>query len=309
MNWLLFSAGILMYLQFNVANSARDTAPFFSWQRGGDTVEHLVVASGERKPEAPELVATDSLGPILTAASAAVADTASGAILWEKNADDVRSIASLTKLMSLLVIIESGLPQDVEIELTGQDYTSLGYNNFSTGERILMRDLFATALIASDNSAMQALARTTGMGQDIFVKRMNTRAHELGLSKTTFVDTTGLSGENVSTAREVIQLAAHAFRKPDIATFAGRKTYSFTAVSGTPHTVYSTNLLLGGMVQVTAGKTGYVTDSGYNFVAEAVNDSEDAIIAVVLGSDSIADRFQDYKMLAVWAWENYKWSD
>lgn len=297
-----------MYLQFNVASPARDARSFFSWQRSDD-VPHLVVASGERLPQGPELVATDSLGPVLTAASAAVVDTTTGAILWEKNADDVRPIASLTKLMSLLVVIESGLSQDVEIELTTEDHTSLGYNNFSVGERVRMRDLFAAALIASDNSAMQALARATGMSQDEFVERMNTRAAELGLSKTMFLDSTGLSSENVSTAREVIRLAAHAFHEPDIAALADRKTYSFTAVSGTPHTVYSTNLLLGSMVQVTAGKTGYVTDSGYNFVAEAVNDSGDAIIAAVLGSDSVADRFQDYKMLTIWTWANYKWPD
>lgn len=310
MNFSSLFAGIALLFQFATPVQQNLPSIFTLNTVGPAGVQHdLMLRTSSAQASAPVRIISESIGVDITARSALVVDKRSGAALWEKNADAQRPVASITKLAAMLVVLDALRELGREIEITATDYIPLGYNNFSVGERVQAKDLLAAAVIASDNTAMRALARATGLSADDFVDAMNKKAASLGLSHTTFVDPTGLSKENISTAREVIVLARKAFGQPPIASFARLYSYTFTSATGKQHVIKTTNQLIGGIVKVVAGKTGFVNDSGYNLVAEARRTDAGNLIAVVLGSEKNQDRFRDFKALAFWAWENYRWEE
>lgn len=249
----------------------------------------------------------DSLGVKITAKSAAVMDKNTGIVLWQKNADEVRSIASITKLMSALVFLENNPGWGKQITMEQRDETNGGVPDIKRGEIVTVRDLFYTALVASDNNSVNALVRSTGLSKEEFVQKMNKKASDFGFKNTVFVGPTGLEDENKSTAIEVLQLAKYAFENEDIRAVAGKAEYNFVAVSGEKHRIFSTDQLLNSYLDVRAGKTGFINASGYCIVAEVKGD-QGSIITVVLGSETNPDRFQDLKILAGWVLENFVWS-
>ncbi|HEX7879848.1 MAG TPA: serine hydrolase, partial [Candidatus Eisenbacteria bacterium] len=149
------------------------------------------------------VVAFDPARPAtLRAESAVVLDRRTGHVLWGKNADETRPVASLTKLMTALVVSESPLAMDDSITVTMDDVTGAGRSHVRAGNRVSIGDLYHCSLISSDNAATRALARATGMSSTAFVARMNQRARELGMEHSHYVETTGLDAGNVSTARD-----------------------------------------------------------------------------------------------------------
>jgi len=256
----------------------------------------------------PKKISNNSFGVKLTAASAAVMDKASGQILWQKNAEEVRAIASISKLMTALVFLDNNPGWDTVVIMDKRDEVGGVKPNLVRGESVKVRDLFYTALIASDNNAMMALVRSTGLKQEEFVALMNKKAQALGLPNTDFVSVTGLDAGNRSTAREVLFLAKAAFANKDIRRATAQASYSFTAVSGRTHKISSTNHLFNSYLDIQAGKTGYITQSGYCLVAEFIGDDGQVVISVVLGSASNNDRFQDLKALTTWIFDNFSWS-
>jgi D-alanyl-D-alanine carboxypeptidase len=255
--------------------------------------------SNQNRTALPHKLDNGSLGVKITAQSAAVIDKDSGIVLWKKNADQIRSIASITKLMTAIIFLENVLePRD---EANG------GTPDIKRGETVRVKDLFHTSLIASDNNATLALVRSTGLTRDEFVKEMNKKAKSLGLENTHFVGPTGLSDDNKSTAIEILQLAKYAFEHEDINAVAGLAEYNFTSLSGESHRIFSTNQLLSSYLDIEAGKTGFINASGYCIVAE-VKGEQANVITVVLGSETNPDRFQDLKILTGWILENFDWS-
>jgi serine-type D-Ala-D-Ala endopeptidase (penicillin-binding protein 7) len=250
----------------------------------------------------------NSLGVDITAQAAAVMDKDSGAILWQKNADQVRSLASITKLMTALVFLENNPGWNTEITLEKRDEANSNAPNILRGETVTVKDLFYTSLIASDNNTANALVRSTGLDRNEFVGLMNKKAVNLGLDNTKFKDTTGLNQSNKSTALEILKLANTAFANQDIVEATAKQNYSFQAVTGKHHKIFSTNNLLNSYLDVVAGKTGFIFESGYCLVSEIKNDNGDNIIAVVLGSETNLDRFQDLKILSAWILDNFVWS-
>ncbi len=283
----------------------------FSWHtRGPAIVQEQARGSWtidkQLNAQAPVKIANDSLGVDLTAKSAVVIDKASGAVLWEKNKDEVRAIGSITKLMTALVLLENNPGWEQTFELTAQDRTNGGLQHLLYSDPIKLRDIMAVALIASDNSSAMVLARASGLSQEDFVAAMNSKAKDLGLQHTSFSDPTGLSPDNVSTAEEVIKLATEAFKYPDIRNFANQDKYNFKSVGGHDYAVKSTNKLLKSFINIAAAKTGFINKAGYCIVAE-VEDNGQTILAAILGSETDADRFQDLKMLSYWVSKNFKW--
>ncbi len=250
----------------------------------------------------------NSLGVHITADAAAVMDVDSGAILWQKNADQVRSLASITKLMTALVFLENNPGWDTQITLEKKDEANSNAPNILRGEVVTVKDLFYTSLIASDNNTANALVRSTGLDRNEFVDLMNKKAEDLDLQNTKFKDVTGLNQDNKSTALEILKLAKVAFAEPDIVQATAKKNHSFQAVTGKHHKIFSTNNLLNSYLDVVAGKTGFIFESGYCLVSEIKNDTGDNIISVVLGSETNLDRFQDLKILSAWVLDNFVWS-
>lgn len=301
---LLLQLAVPQASHFNPVSISIETAQ----ANGSDeTTPAIVIVKLDNTNEGPERIENDSLGVAITAPSALAIDEKSGKVLWGKNTDQKRSLASITKLASMTIALNkiSDLTKPITIEQG--DYSNLGLNVFKPGEVVSTKDALAAALIGSDNTAVHAIVRSLGMTQQEFVATMNAFATEHGLAPTSFADTTGLSAHNVSTAGDILKLAMIAFQNPLLLELTGTNTYRGTTEAGREFTIRSTNLLLNStLIDVTAGKTGFVTESGYNFVARTAYEGNE-ILAVVLGSSTNENRFQDYKMLVYWTTRNFQW--
>ncbi len=254
--------------------------------------------------------ANDSIGVKVSAKSVLVKDINSNKTLWSKNSDEVRPIASITKLMTALVLLESedtDWEKEIIIDKTdlNGDFNKLNIYNW---EKIKFKDLFISSLIVSSNTGINILIKNTGVSKEDFVQKMNDKAVEIGLNKTKFEDPTGLGANNVSTAKEVLKLAKKAFSYPNIKETTSNKNYSFRTID-TNRLVYikNTNELIGGYLKIEAGKTGYTESAGFCLVSEVSYQDKEPILVVVLGSDSHYERFSDLKTIATWTFNNYSW--
>jgi serine-type D-Ala-D-Ala endopeptidase (penicillin-binding protein 7) len=252
----------------------------------------------------------DSIGVKVSAKSILVEDSNRNKILWSKNSDEIRSIASITKLMTALVLLESedtDWEKEIVIDKTdlNGDFNKLNIYNW---EKIKFKDLFISSLIASSNTGINILIKNTGISEEDFVRKMNNKAIEIGLNKTKFEDPTGLGANNVSTAKEILKLTKKAFSYPNIKKATSNKNYSFRTIN-TNRLIYvkNTNELINGYLEIKAGKTGYTESAGFCLVSEISYQDKGPILIVVLGSDSHYERFSDLKTIATWTFNNYSW--
>lgn len=277
--------------------------------------EAVVRAQGLPEVEArgtwPKLIDPASLGVLVTAGSAIVVDRDGGKLLFEKDADRVRPIASITKLMTALVFLEHNVPQDNIITITEEDVGDGVSTIFAEEDRVSVRDVFSAMLIGSANDAARALARTTGIDEAAFVRRMNERGRELGMTQTRFVEPTGLDSRNVSTARELTALVQAARLTPSLSDIVRQPVYRTTGSTKKSQFVRSTDLLLSSFLnqfpyRIALAKTGSLDDAGFCFVA-SVDRGEHGVLVVVLGSETHFSRFDDAKALAYWALTRFEW--
>lgn len=200
-------------------------------------------------------------------------------------------IASITKLMNALVFLEHNPGWDKLVTIRPADDADSSRVNFHNGDKIKVRDLFESMLIGSKNNSAKALARATGMSTEEFVRRMNTKAMEFGLQRSHFADTTGLSAKNISSAAEIAQLAKIAFGNKEIQSATTKAKYSFKAQNTRRFfTVRTTDALLGNGIQINGAKTGFINESGYNFVVETTNGGR-RLFVVILGARDNDSRF------------------
>ena len=230
---------------------------------------------------------------------------------YNKNADVVQPIASITKLMTALVFLENNPGWDKTYTITKEDAVEGGRLNLFTGEELKIKDIFYTSLVASDNGATLALAHASGLSEAEFIRKMNEKAFALGLKKTSFVDTVGLSDNNVSTAREVALMAKEALDQKEIRKATESKEYNFSTLNGREKKIESTDYLLfdseKNNFQVLGGKTGYTDKAGYCFVGRFKDANGREIISVVLNSNGKNERFKESKSLVNWVFNNYDW--
>lgn len=245
----------------------------------------------------------ESVGMKITAGSSAVLDLNSGAILWSKNSNQIRSIASITKLMTALVFLDHRPDWQTKITISEKDFREGNRSAFPSGREITAQDLFFSSMIASSNTATVALARSTGLTDEDFVKAMNDKARVLNLVDTKFTEVTGLDPSNVSTAHDVLLLAKAAFSQPDIREATIKPEHHLPDGS----VLKNTDRLLGSYLNISAGKTGSLDEAGYCLVSEVVGKDGQAIIVAVLGSVTTFDRFQDLKAVAQWIFDNFIW--
>lgn len=261
----------------------------------------------EEKKVIPHKIDNNSWGVKITAQSAAVMDKNTGLVLWQKKADQVRSLASITKLMTALVFLDHNPGWDKVVTMEQQDETSEIQSNILRHEAVTVRDLFNVTLVASDNNAARALARSTGLTAEDFSQAMNKKALDLKMSQSHFVEPTGLDAANQATALDVLKMAQVAFAKSEIQKAVVQKNYSLVTQGGRNQRVVSTNNLLQSYLDIKAGKTGYIEAAGYCLVVAVANDKGQDILTVVLGSSAHENRFQDAKILSGWVFENYEW--
>lgn len=279
-------------------------------QSEGDSQQFNLPRAEPRAPQKKE--DSRSIGILTTAKSALVFDEGTGTVLFAKNPQEKTPLASLTKLMTVLVFLDNRPNWDKVIRLTRADDREGGIVYARSPEEVTVKDLFNMALVGSVNNAAIALARSTGLEQEDFVEEMNKKAAELGLKDTTFVDPTGLLPENQGTARDVARLIATAMEREEVRAATLQKKYVFSPINSEKiYYVKSTDELLWSFLNAEpynfiGGKTGYIEESGYNLAVEVMRGGH-KIIAAVLGSATAEDRFKEIKGLVDWAFVNYQW--
>lgn len=261
---------------------------------------------------APVKVDRDSLGIVTTAKSSIVVDADTGLLLYGERPYDVRSIGSVTKLMTVMVFLDTQPNLDDMVTLDpAQDLVGGGRQYVAFYDGITIRDLLGAVLVGSDNSGAESLVRFSGMTDEAFVVKMNEKAKELGLSKTYFTDPTGIRATNVSTAFDLARLLAATDKYPVMRTYMQSATYTFAQASGRGVTVENTNDALrayqgDSAYRIVAGKTGYLPESGY-VLASAVESRGKRVYAVVMDSDTKELRSVEMRALAEWAFRVYRW--
>ena len=241
------------------------------------------------------------------AASAIVIDEASGKILYENNINEVRSIASLTKVMTALIFLETETSMDDVISYNSANDREGARLYVSDGETMTVQDIFYSMLVGSANNCALTLADSTGLSREDFIARMNDKAVELNLTSTHFDDPSGLEVGNVSTADDYARLMQVALDKYEILQASTTQNYSFYTINThNYHSINNTNTALDWDLYLTGGKTGYLDEALYCLMIKAKAEDHE-VITVLLGNPDSYDRFVESYNLTKWALANYSW--
>lgn len=247
----------------------------------------------------------DAAGPNdleLKSSAALVMEQETGRVLYSKNADLVTPIASITKLMTAMVVLDSGLSLSEPITVTADDVDTLKgtRSRLRVGTVLARDDLLRLALMASENRAAAALARAYPGGTSAFVAAMNRKAARLGMHRSRFVDGTGLSSGNVSTAEDLAKLVDAAYRYPKIREYTTEPEYAIRLASGRVMGYRNSNRLVTHPEwEIGLSKTGYISEAGRCLVMQARIASTPVII-VLLDSWGRLTRIGDANRIRRW---------
>ena len=237
----------------------------------------------------------------LRSSSALVQDAATSEIVVDKNADAVTPIASITKLMTAMVIIDRGLDLEARIVLSREDVDAKkgSRSRLQTGAILTRNELLLLALMASENRAAAALGRTYPGGFPAIVAAMNAKAAELGMTDSHFADPTGLSPSNVASARDLVKLVSAAHEYPLIREYSTRERTT-VKVFGRPLGFRNTNgLVRSSRWEIGLSKTGYISEAGRCLVMRVRLASKDLIV-VLLDSWGRQSRIGDINRIRKW---------
>ena len=240
-------------------------------------------------------------GPKLRSSVALVQDAESGETLYEKNSDTILPIASITKLMTAIVILDGGLNLEQRVAVSAEDLRATRSarvrGRLRPGSVLTRDELLLLTLMASENRAAAALARTYPGGTEAFVAAMNAKAQSLGLQKTMFTEPTGLDPANISTAVEMAHLALAAFKYPEIASTSVLNGITMSArqpdqtIRDIPVVNRNYSLL---QFNVDGAKTGFLYEAQRSVAVQKGN-----ITAVVLHARSMKERNQLIEKLLI----------
>ena len=244
--------------------------------------------------------ASGALVPDVRAEAAIVFDPENGQVLYEENAQDQRSIASITKVMTAVVFLEDSPDLSRPVTIERSDVYAASTTYLRANERVTLENLLHLTLIASDNAAARALSRVSHGGTAFFVERMNEKALELGLETTHFADPSGLNPANVSSAYDLSRLITFAAGDDRISPVMRKAHYTLTTSRRTI-TINNTNrLLLGGDLEVLGGKTGFINKAGHCLATLLRLPTGDQVAVVILGARSNNGRFWETRHLFNW---------
>ena len=240
-------------------------------------------------------------GPEVRSAAVLVADATNGEVIFERDAGRVAPIASITKLMTALVVMDAMQPLDEVLEITAADrWKGKGaHSRLPVGAKLTRGDLLRLALMASENRAALVLARNYPGGKAAFVRTMNAKARALGMTKTRFDDPSGLSSLNVSNARDLSKLLNVTSRDTRIREFSTLQSHEVRA--GRSVLGYrNTNLLVGKPDwDILVQKTGFTNDAGECLVMQAMI-GERPVNLVLLNSFGKLTRTADARRIRKW---------
>jgi D-alanyl-D-alanine endopeptidase (penicillin-binding protein 7) len=243
---------------------------------------------------APE-AGLDTRQAMLRSEVAFVQDLESSHVLYEKNGDEVRPIASISKLMTALVVAEAGLPMDEVLEISDADVDRVRHSRsrLRVGTQLSRADMLHLALMSSENRAAHALGRYYPGGMPAFVRAMNDKARALGMRKTRFVEPTGLSSENVSSPRDLVRLLGAVSKQPLIHRYTTDDSYLVDVGRGRQLVYNNTNRLVKNSDwDIRISKTGFINEAGECLVMLTRIDNRDVAI-VLLNSTGRYSRIGD----------------
>ena len=262
----------------------------------------------EIKKEIIETSSDTSDVPSLNSKSAIVLDRTTKSVLFGKNEKEIRKMASTTKIMTAIIVIENANLYDTVIISKKAASTGGSTLGIKEGDKITICDLLYGLLLKSGNDTAVALAENVGGNLENFAKMMNKKAEELNLKNTHFVTPHGLDNENhYTTAFELAILTDYALNNQTFCNFVNTKSYT-VAINGIPKNINNTNELLGNIQGVYGVKTGFTNGANRCLVTSCKRDNLD-IICVVLGADTKKFRTQDSIKLIEYAYANYKMID
>jgi D-alanyl-D-alanine endopeptidase (penicillin-binding protein 7) len=230
-----------------------------------------------------------------------ILDESGSKVLAARNEGVAAPIASITKLMTSLVVLDAGQPMDEIISITRDDVRDTAGSNsrLAPGARLSRADLMHVALMSSENRAAHALCRTYPGGLQACVSAMNAKARSLGMTSARFVEPTGLSSSNVSSPVDLARLVRAAAANPTIRKYSTDPDHT-VYVRGRPLEFRSTNSLVDkSSWQVTVQKTGYNAEAGRCLVMLTVIDGRDVLI-VLLNSWGKLTRIGDANRIRDW---------
>jgi len=238
---------------------------------------------------------------VLRSASAFVEDQQTGECLVQKQAEAVLPIASITKLMTAMVVLDAKMNLQESLNIAPEDVDTLRHSRsrLRVGTRLTRGDALLLALMASENRAAHVLGRTYPGGLGKFVAAMNAKAQSMGLAETRFEDPTGISSGNVSSARDLARMVDAAYHYPLIREFTTRK-------EATIHTGYrsrefrnSNRLIRSPRWQIGLSKTGFIDEAGRCLVMQA-HVAKRPVLIVLLDSQGKLSRYGDANRIKKW---------
>ncbi len=241
----------------------------------------------------------------LRSSAAVVVDQEAGRLLYAKNPEAVMSIASITKLMTAMVVLDSGAPLDqlLTVESADVDLLKGSSSRLMLGTELTRREMLKLMLMSSENRAAAALARSHAQGKQAFVDAMNAKAATLGMDDTRFFDPTGLTPKNRSTAYDLALMVNAGYQYPLIREFTTSSEHSIELTSGRYRqelAFHNTNGLVGSeRWDIGLSKTGYISEAGRCLVLQATIAAKPVII-VLLDSWGRLSRIADANRIKRW---------
>jgi serine-type D-Ala-D-Ala endopeptidase (penicillin-binding protein 7) len=237
----------------------------------------------------------------LRSSAVMVQDAETGEVVINKNSEAVVPIASITKLMTAMLILDRGLDLEQRVVLSREDVDTVkGTRSRLMPGTVLTRDeLLLLALMASENRAAAALGRTYPGGIPAFVKAMNEKAAELNMSDSRFVEPTGLSPANVASPRDLVKLVRAAHSYPLIREYSTRERATVKAFNRPVRFVNTNGLVRNSHWDIELSKTGYISEAGRCLVMQVRVGSKDLIV-VLLDSWGKQSRVGDANRIRKW---------
>lgn len=245
-------------------------------------------------------------GPYLNLKSAILVNYDNGEVVYTKNAEAVRPIASISKLITAMVVLDHGVDLESTEKISKEDARRSSRSRLRVGYEMSVEDLMYAALMSSDNRAARALARATCGDRESFVKEMNLKARKLGLKHTKFFEPTGLDERNVSTAHEVAKILHYAYKYDLIAHITSQRRHMCTILNRKRYNrvqMTNTNLMIVSKYHVLSGKTGYIQASDYCLTTLVQNKAGERLTLVVLGVPGDRLRFKEARKLVDWGFK------
>jgi len=242
----------------------------------------------------PPAVSVRAEAAALRSSTAYVQDLETSTVLFAKNENVVRPIASISKLMTAVVVVDANLPMDEMLEITDDDVDELKHttSRLRVGTKLSRGDMLHLALMSSENRAANALGRHYPGGLSAFVAAMNAKAQSLGMTSTRFIEPTGLSSNNVSSPHDLARLLRAASQRPLIHRYSTDTEYE-VEINNRTQTFRNTNLLVRKPDwDIKVSKTGYINEAGECLVMLARINGRDLAI-VLLDSQGKLSRIGD----------------